>query len=172
MAEAAEEVVAKEEGSGKEVEVRRTRPARMRGPLDEMDRWFESFFPRGWMHPFQWDRSLLREMMAEEWHPRVDVIDRDDEIVVRAELPGVSKDDVDVSLSDNTVTIKGTTHREAKEEKGDYYRREMTRGQFTRTVALPGDVNASKAEAVYKDGVLEMTLPKVEMSKRRRIKVK
>jgi HSP20 family protein len=103
--------------------------------------------------------------------PAVDVSDLDDEVVVRAELPGVEKKDVDVSMSDNTVTIKGSTKREEKEEKGDYYRCETTCGAFTRTVALPAEVDGSKAKAKFKDGLLELTLPKMEKSKRRSIEV-
>jgi HSP20 family protein len=103
--------------------------------------------------------------------PNMDVIDRDDEIVVQAELPGVNKEDLDISLSETAITVKGTTHREEKEEKGDFYRREMSRGSFTRTVSLPGKVDGTKAKASFKDGVLEVTLPKLEGAKRHTIKV-
>lgn len=76
------------------------------------------------------------------------------------------------SLScDGCDYIKGNTSHEEKEERDDYYRREISRGSFTRTLALPGDVDSSKAAAKFKDGVLELTLPKVETSKRRTIKV-
>jgi HSP20 family protein len=92
-------------------------------------------------------------------------------VVVRAEVPGVEKDDLDISVSDNTVTIKGETRREEKEEKGDYYRSEISRGTFTRTVMLPGVVATDKAKAKFKDGVLELKLPKVEKTKRRTVKI-
>lgn len=103
--------------------------------------------------------------------PRVDIIDRDEEIVVRAEIPGVDKKDLDVSLTDNTVTIKGSTHQEQKEEQGNYFRSEMARGSFARSVTLPGNVDGAGAKASFKDGVLELSLPKTENSKRRSIKV-
>ena len=103
--------------------------------------------------------------------PKIDVINRDKEIVVKAELPGVAKEDIDVSMTDNTVTIKGSTSHEEKEEKGDYYRCEISRGSFSRTVALPGDVDADKAKASFNDGILELTLPKVERSHRKTINV-
>lgn len=90
---------------------------------------------------------------------------------MRAEVPGVKKEDLDVSTTDNTVTIKGSTRHEEKEEKGDYYRSEITRGSFSRTVALPSEVDSAKAKARYKDGILELTLPKVNKSKRRTVKV-
>jgi HSP20 family protein len=103
--------------------------------------------------------------------PKVDVIDRDEEVVVRAEVPGVEKDDLEVSVSDNTVTIKGETKHEQKEEKGNYFRSEISRGSFTRTVTLPGVVDTDKAKASFKDGVLELTMPKGEKARRRTVKV-
>ena len=78
---------------------------------------------------------------------------------------------MDVSLTENTLTIKGTTKHEEQEEHGDYFRREMSRGTFSRTVALPAEVDDGKAKASFKDGVLQLNLPKAETSKRRSIKV-
>lgn len=154
-------------------EVQKATPARALSPFEEMDRFFENFFPRGWMRPLHWDRPVWSELSLpfEGKMPKVDVIDRDNEIIVKAEVPGVDKKDLDVSMTDNTVTIKGSTSHEEKEEKGDYYRCELSRGSFTRTVALPGDVDSSKAKSKFKDGVLELTLPKVEKSKRRSITI-
>jgi HSP20 family protein len=156
---------------GKEIELRR--PARISSPLDEMERWFEGFFPRVWMRPSRMGWPTLDELALpfEGRMPKVDVIDRDDEVVVRAEVPGVEKDDLEISVSDNTVTIKGEMKREEKEEKGDYYRSEISRGTFTRTVMLPGVVDADKTTAQFKDGVLELTMPKVEKTKRHTVKI-
>lgn len=103
--------------------------------------------------------------------PRVDIINHDSEIILRAQLPGVDKKDVDVSMTDNTVTIKGSTSHEEKEEKGDYYRRECSSGSFSRTFALPSEVNATKAKATFENGILESTIPKNETSKRRTIQI-
>lgn len=173
MAEAAKKTEEATPEGGKELEVKRAAPLGRWGGIDEMERqmerFFESVFPTGWMRPFRWERPALGELA--EWRPAVDVVDRDDEIVIRAEIPGVEKDDLDVSMSDSTITIKGTTKREEKEEKGDYYRCETARGTFMRTVMLPGEVDSSKAEATYKDGLLTLKLPKAEASKRRRIKI-
>ena len=117
------------------------RPSRLRGlsPLedmermmDRMDRMMEGLLPRRWMPSFDWDwPSFGRLAPFEGRFPRVDVIDKDDEIIVRAEIPGVEKEDLDVSLSENMLTIKGTTKHEEKEEHGDYFRREMSRGSWT-----------------------------------------
>ena len=86
-------------------------------------------------------------------------------------MPGVNKDDLDISLTENTITIQGSSDRQEKEEKGNYYRCEISRGTFSRSVVLPSDVDEEKAKAVFKDGMLEVTLPKVEKSKRRSIQI-
>jgi len=163
----------KQETTGKGKEIQKAAPSRALSPFEEMDRMFEGFFPRGRLRPFRWEWPSWGELPAafEGKMPKVDVIDRDEEILVRAEVPGVEKKDLDVSMTDNTVTIKGSTRHEEKEEMGDYYRCEISRGTFSRTVALPGGVDGSKAKASFKDGVLELTLPKLEKSKRHSIKL-
>lgn len=103
--------------------------------------------------------------------PKVDIIERDAEVVVRAEAPGVAKDDLNVSLTENTVTLSGKTRHEQKEDTGNYRRMEMSRGEFSRTLHLPADVDASKASAKFKDGVLELTLPKLKKSSRHTVKI-
>ena len=142
-------------------------------PFDEMEKLFDSFFPRSWMRPGHWDWPAIGEMAMPfaGRMPRVDVIDRDTEVLVRAELPGVEKDDLDVTVTDDAVTIKASTRHEKQDEKGDYHRCEISRGSFSRVVTLPADVDAEKASSKFRDGVLELTLPKVKAAKRRTIKV-
>ncbi len=142
--------------------------SRIFSPFEEMERMFEGLFPRNWFRP---QRDEWPLMQLEVRVPRVDVVDRDDEILVRAEIPGVDKKDLEISVTEDTLTIKGSTRHENKEEKGDYYRSEISTGVFARTLMLPGSVNADKAESEFKDGVLKLTLPKVEKAKRRTIKV-
>ncbi len=169
MAQLAEKAAEKERG-----QMQKVTPSRALSPFEEMehmmDRMFEGFFPRPWL---RWERPRWAELPAlfEGKWPHVDVIDREDEVVVRAELPGVDKNDLDVSMGDNTVTIKAATKREEKEEKGDYYRCEISHGAYARTVTLPAEVDADKAKAKFKDGLLELTLPKLEKSKRHTITV-
>ena len=103
--------------------------------------------------------------------PKVDVIDRDDEVIVRAEVPGVKKKDLDVSITESSVTTKGETSHESKEEKGDFVRSERSRGAFTRTVSLPSTVNAEKAKAKFKDGILKILMPKIEKTRRRTVNI-
>jgi HSP20 family protein len=142
-------------------------------PFDEMDRFFDNYFSRRWMQPFRSTRPSWSDLPApfEGKTPRVDVIERDDEIIVKAEVPGVDKKDLDISVTDNSVSIKGSTRHEAKEEKGDYYRCEISSGSFSRMVRLPADVDAEKARSKFKDGVLELTLPKMKKATRHTIKV-
>ncbi len=155
---------------GKEVEV--AKESKALSPWEEMDRFFDRVMHPNW-GPLRWNRPSWNDLMApfQSEIPRVDVINREKEIVVHAEIPGLNKEDLDVSVTDNTVTIKGETRREEKKEEGDYFRQEIVRGSFTRTVTLPGDVDAGKAKASFKDGVLELTIPKVAGSKRHSIKV-
>ena len=134
----------------------------------DVDRMFDDFFGRRWLRPFGWERPLA-ELQA--LAPSVDVVDREDEVVVRAEVPGFKKEDIDISVSGTMLTIKGDMKAEKKEEKGDYYRCEIARGAFARTLALPAEVDEAKAKAAMKDGVLELTLPKLEKARRRRITI-
>ena len=157
---------AKEEGAKTEVSVMQ--------PLNEIDRLFDHFFRRGWPSLRRWgDMPMLDKAL--EWEgartPNMDVIDRDNEILVRAEIPGIKKEDLNISITGNLLTIKGHCASEAKEEKGDYHKREICNFSFSRSVSLPGAVDTSKTEASLKNGILEITLPKEESSKRRTITV-
>ena len=140
-------------------------------PFDEMDRLFDQMWDGGFMKPFH---SLWPEWRAfrelEGRMPKVDVVEKEKEVLVKAELRGVDKDKLDVSLSGEYLTIKGEEHEETKEE-GDYYRCEIRHGSFARTVHLPVEVDGSKASSTFKDGVLTITIPKVKQSKKHTIKI-
>lgn len=144
-------------------------------PWDEMERWFNEAGRQGWLRPFslEWPSRMMEGMGPFEGRmPKVDMLDRESEYVIRAELPGVKKDDIEVTLTENTVTIEASTSsEEEKEEKGQYYRREMSRGEFRRTLTLPGGVDDAKADAKFTDGVLELTLPKQEKASGKKVKV-
>jgi HSP20 family protein len=142
-------------------------------PFDELDRMFDAVFPRGWLRPFAFDWPMMPEVHApfEGKVPRVDVIERDDEILVRAELPGVNKDDIEISLTEHTLKLSATTRKEEKEERGDFRRREISRGELHRTIGLPENVEADRTRARFENGILEVTLPKAEPAKRRTVKV-
>ncbi|MFW3615225.1 Hsp20/alpha crystallin family protein [Billgrantia antri] len=141
-------------------------------PFRELDRMFDRFLERGWGHPLRWDLPVFERLAAGSRIPKVDVINRDAEVVIRAELPGMAREDLDVSVTDSTVTIKGESHKETKEENGEYYRCEISHGSVERTVALPCEVDAEKAEARFDNGLLELTLPKVKEVPRRKLDIK
>lgn len=142
--------------------------------FEDMERFFENFYPRGWLRPLRWDFPDWPDVAAlsEGRMPKMDVVDQEDTLLVRAELPGVKKEDIEVSLSDNLLTISTHTRQETtKEEKGKYQRREIHQGSFTRSITLPVNVDANKGSAKFKDGLLELTFPKIESAKRRSIKI-
>ncbi|HUK05850.1 MAG TPA: Hsp20/alpha crystallin family protein [Burkholderiales bacterium] len=136
-------------------------------PFGDAQRLFDDFFNSRWLRPFGWERPFELPSVG----PNVDVIDRDDEVVVRAEVPGYRKEDIEISVSDSLLTLKGEVRREEKEEEGDYFRSEISRQAFSRSLVLPAEVDDAKAKATIKDGILELTLPKREKSKRRSIAI-
>ena len=142
-------------------------------PYEEFERFFDRMLGRNWPKPFKWEAPVWGDLMgsAEARMPSVDVMDHDDHLLVRAEIPGVNKEDLKVSISDNVLTIKGDTKREDKKESGDYFRHEISRTSFARSVTLPVAVDASKVSAALTDGMLEVTIGKAEASKRRNVKV-
>lgn len=148
-------------------------------PLTEMERLFDRLmeqswpFARGWNKPLEWNRPWWNELfdVSAVRTPNVDVVDRDVEIFVRVEVPGVDKNGLEISLVENALTVKGQVHQEEQEEKGDYHWHEIACSQFARTVTLPAPVDATKVSAVLKNGVLEITLPKMETSKRHSIAI-
>ncbi|MGD9298543.1 Hsp20/alpha crystallin family protein [Thiohalocapsa sp.] len=140
-------------------------------PWEQMERLMDEFLPGRWMHRWgapAWD-DLMPGMRAPS--PSVDVLDRDDEVVVKAEIPGVRKEDVELSVTDNTLTISGETQHEEKEEKENYSRREIRRGAFSRTVTLPAAVDTDKATAKFEDGMLVVSMPKVTKTSRKRVEI-
>jgi HSP20 family protein len=153
----------------KEVAVRK--PAELVSRWEDLDRLFEDF----WRRPFP---SLLG---AERWWPTafpsmrmptLDVYEEKDEIVVKTDLPGMAKEDVTVQLSGETLTIKGEKKKEEEVKEKDYHRRERSYGEFVRSFALPCEVRGDQVKATFKDGVLEIRLPKSEEAKKKSVQVK
>jgi HSP20 family protein len=138
-----------------------------------MEQFFENFYPRAWLRPFHLEWPTWGEFGAplEEKLPKVDVQDQADKVVITAEIPGVNKDDLEVSLSENTVTIRGRTEQKKEEKKGEYFRREISSGSFARTLPLPAEVDGTQAKASFKNGMLELTLPKTAQTKKHSIKI-
>ncbi len=152
----------------KEITISKTPPGlEITEAFGDVERMFEDMLSGRWLQPFAWQRPFAAMPQA----PSIDVIDHEDEVIVRAEVPGYKKDEIEISLADGAVTIKGETKAEKKEQRRDYYRCEISRGSFARTVGLPAAVDQSKASASMHDGVLELTLPKLEKSKRQTISI-
>ncbi len=127
----------------------------------EMDRLWSEFFREG-------------EIAAktESWVPAVDVSETKDAVIVKAEIPGMDPKDIDVSLSGDTLIIKGEKKEEKEEKDENFYRIEMRRGSFQRAVRIPVPVNKDKIEAKYEKGILKVKLPKTEETKPKQIEVK
>jgi HSP20 family protein len=131
--------------------------------VEDMERWFEDWVDR----PF-FRRIPFREM---EWAPFMEMFDKEDRFVVRAELPGMKEEDVDISISDNILIVKGEkkSSKEVKEE--DYHFSERSYGSFCRSITLPSSVNVDKISASFEDGVLEINLPKSPEVKPKKIAI-
>ena len=117
-------------------------------------------------------RLRRRWLEGGEWSPLVDVIDKKDEIIVKAELPGVDKKDVKISLIENTLTIRGERKEEQEVKKEDYYCCERVQGSYSRTIALPVGIDKTKVKASFTNGILEIALPKIEEIKPKEIEIK
>ncbi|MCM8770271.1 MAG: Hsp20/alpha crystallin family protein [Candidatus Omnitrophica bacterium] len=118
-----------------------------------------------------WERLPARLSQEATWLPSLDVAEDKDNIVIKVDLPGVKQSDIDVSVSGDILTIKGERKQEQEIKEKKLHRIERFYGSFSRSLSLPDFVDSSKISAVYKDGVLEVTLPKTEKAKPKQIKV-
>lgn len=111
------------------------------------------------------------EFSMGSWNPVVDVYDNDDSIVIKAELPGIDKEGIEIDVKDRVLTLKGERSSESEVKDDNYYRRERSFGKFERAFTLPADVDPDKIKADYKDGVLKIDIPKPEEKKPRQITI-
>jgi HSP20 family protein len=111
------------------------------------------------------------EMPVKSWAPAVDIFENDNNIVLKAELPGVDPKDVEVRVEDNTLYLKGERKFEKEVKEDNYHRIERSYGSFARSFALPGSIDSDKVEAGYKDGLLTLTIPKREEAKPKTIRI-
>ena len=122
-------------------------------PVSEMNRMFDDMLGGMMRRPGGQQRSELTE-----WAPAIDVVAKDGDLVLRAELPGIKQEDVGITLHDNVLTVSGERKAEQEEERSGYYVRERRYGSFSRSLTLPQGVDESKIHARYEDGVLEVTV--------------
>jgi HSP20 family protein len=127
---------------------------------DEINRFFDSPLSNGGSDVFN------------SWAPALDLFEDKDNLVLRAEIPGMKKEDLEISLHENVISISGERRNEKKYEAGETSREERVFGRFTRSLKLPKQVDNTRVKAAYKDGVLTVTLPKAEEAKPRQIEVR
>ena len=125
--------------------------------------WGDVFFDRLWQ---EWHRD-----MGEEWTPSLDFVEKDGEYHLTAELPGINKDDINVSFDNGIITISGKKGSKKETDGANYHLMETRYGSFSRSLRLPGEVDEEKVDATYKDGILTITMPKSEETKRKKIEV-
>jgi HSP20 family protein len=130
---------------------------------DEMNRLFNQFFQGGTGEEAGWG--------VRTWAPPVDIYETDDALILTAELPGVSKDDVSIEIHQNTLILRGQRQHEAEVKEDKYHRVERAYGAVQRSFMLPTLVDQEHVQATYKDGVLELRLPKSEAAKPKRIAI-
>jgi len=132
---------------------------------DEMNRVFDRFFTR--------DNWSDEESMSQAgWYPIVDISENNDEYILNAELPGLKKEDIHISYTNGVLKLEGERKKEMEKEGTDYHRLERVFGKFCRTFRLPNTVKSEKISADFKDGILNIRLPKVEEVKPKEIEVK
>jgi HSP20 family protein len=143
--------------------ITRWRPFRdMVSIQDEMNKLFDDFF----------GRPLVRTEWTEGvWTPSVDVSEDKDNVIIKAEMPGMNKDDVKISVQDGVITLRGEKKQETEEKDKNYHRIERSYGSFCRSFQLPTTVKTEKIKASYKEGVLSVTLPKTEEVKPKEIPI-
>jgi HSP20 family protein len=161
-------------------EVKETKPAvRKRAEaepwrLSDVERMFEDWFEDFWSRPFPrlWRPNFARLRSISLETPTLDVYEQKDDLIVKAEIPGLTKDEIDITLEGTTLTITGEKKKEEEVKDEDYYRCERTYGAFSRSIDLPLAVQTDKVNASFKNGVLEIRLPKTEEAKKNVVKVK
>lgn len=145
--------------------------ALMRRMAEDMDRMFESFgLGRGRLAPRRWSdlTEPFGETEASVWAPEIEIFEREGHFIIRADLPGLKKEDVRLEVTENALTIEGERRQEREERKEGFYRTERSYGRFSRTVLLPEGADAEKVTAEFKDGVLEVRLPAPERQRQQR----
>ena len=144
---------------------------RMAPLTHSMEEFFEDFPPRRWMETYEpfglkWPMGIDFDRSF-----RLDILDRDKELMVRGELPGVEKDDIEVTISGDRLTIEAKRSFEEEDKTETFYRHELGYGELVRTVALPVPVDAENIHAELEGGILTVTLPKVRAAERHTVKV-
>ncbi|MFH5886329.1 Hsp20/alpha crystallin family protein [Halalkalibaculum sp. DA3122] len=137
-------------------------------PIEELRREMDHLFDE--MVPFSWKRQAEGNGF-DVWAPNTDMVEKEGEYIIRVDLPGIPREDVNISFKDNRLTISGERKREEKEEKENYMRQERYYGNFVRSFTLPNTVSEDDIKARYSDGVLTINVKKTEESKPKTVKI-
>ena len=141
-------------------------------PIDEFDSLLDRFFPTSLLRSFGFRTPALRSLREMEARiPRIDIVDHEKEVLVKVEVPGFQKDEVEITLNDGLLTIQGQKKEENKVEKGDMVRSEINWNTFSRSLRLPTEVKADEAKAKFENGILEVEIPKIQATARQTIKI-
>ncbi len=128
---------------------------------NEINRLFKEFLP-----------AEVQNVEVVTWSPKVDVYEKDNNIIVEAEIPGAKKEDIEVKIRDNAVIVRGEVKKEEEKKDENYHRKERFYGKFERVIPLPADVKVEEAKAEYQDGVLKLVIPKAVQEKEVKIEIK
>jgi HSP20 family protein len=150
----------------KELVTKKTAPRSF--PLWDVDSWFNEPLLRPFS-PIGFPR--LRSLVAEEIMPSVDIFEEGEDLVVKAELPGIKKEEIDVRLTDGMITISGEKKKEEEIKRKDYYKWERSYGSFCRSFDLPVEVQKDKVKSIFKNGVLEIRMPKSQEAISKEVKI-
>lgn len=145
--------------------IRVRRPGYLQDIQEEMNRMIEDTFERFGLTDEESEKGEIT------WRPAVELNQQNGNYQVKAELPGVKKEDIDIEVGEDTVTIKAETKKEEEEKKENVYRSEIRYGKFKRILELPSNIDSSRVSAEFKDGILTITLPRTEEEKEKTRKV-
>ncbi len=155
-----------------------------RNPTKEVSRWDREYPAFRGLQSLQYDVNRIFDdffrgdlltgdsFFSRDWSPAVDIVEQNDAYILKAELPGMEKDDVKITLENNLLTIRGEKKNELEKKEGNYHRIERSYGSFERSFTIPGTIQPNNIDAHYANGILTLTLPKSEEAKPRTIDVK
>ena len=141
--------------------------------FEEIDDFSDRLMADRWSKPFSWLFPVMKNVKfrSEVRIPSVDVVEKNNNIIVRTEIPGIDKKDIEITLNGDNITIQGTTKHETKEVTEEYHRCEISAGSFRRTLTLPSEVDGDNVKATFVNGLLEVALPKVEKGRVSKVEI-
>jgi HSP20 family protein len=146
-------------------------PKKMRREVERLPTRFSLAREMGGLFPELFEDIGTMKSARDEWVPSLDIAETETDVMIKAEVPGIDPKELDISVSDNILKIKGEKKEEKEEKTKSFHRCERSYGSFTRSVTLPAEVDASEIEAKAKDGILTITIPKHEVKEEQKVKI-